>query len=280
MKYSLFNQGQFGDGIIATAAARIFKEKYPSSTLFLNINKKYTDIASLFLNNFYFDGLTVWSAYDNWPDDKDKEIIKYRVDISIGHPMNPHKENDWYLYRHQTTECAYMNKIIDKNEAHLLKNGIECSLTKWFDSNINLSGNYVAFFPFAGWYNINNTKKLTEEKAQKIVDLLSVIGYKVLQIGGNDEPQLKNTLKLNTDFFNSVKNSLSCKFAVGTDTAMQWILSAYQFPSIGLYSNQYYGKEFIKNIQPINKNSIYLDAPNVNDILIEDIEVAIKNLIN
>jgi len=71
---------------------------------------------------------------------------------------------------------------------------------------------------------------------------------------------------------------LSCKALIHTDTGCGWIASAYGFPCVGLYSNQYYGKEFVKNIQPTNENSIYLDDICCNSI--DNIKViqALKNI--
>jgi len=270
-KRILGNQGQFGDLCINTVAFKKTKELYPDDFLIMSINKKYSEIAPIFFNNPYIDSLIIWDQYDNWPNEKDLFLIKNNKDTKIHHPMPPHTNDAWFLNSHQTEECAFMNGY----NGDRFPNGEQCILTKWFDINKNL--NYVAFSPFAGFYSVDNKKMLSIKKAQEIVNFIKSNGYNVIQLGGPNEPTLDGAIKENGSFFSSIKAALSCKFYIGTDTGMTWILSAYSHPTLGLYSHEYYAKNYVKNIQPINPNAIYLSEVNVNQITIEKIEESIKN---
>ncbi len=101
--------------------------------------------------------------------------------------------------------------------------------------------------------------------AQWIVDMIRDKGHWVLQIGSPDEPKLDNCSKLDTDYFSSVRNVLGCKGMIMGDSGLNWLLSGYDFPVLGLYSQRYFG-EFLRNIQPLNPNGIYLDAPKISEI--------------
>ena len=121
---------------------------------------------------------------------------------------------------------------------------------------------------------------LTVDNANKIVNMLIKMGYKVLQIGGQNEPKLPLTDFIKSSYFDSVKNILGCKLLLSTDTSIVWAASGYQFPTIILYSNKYYTRQYVKCLYPVNKNSICLDELNVNNIELDKIEEAIKNILN
>jgi len=271
-KRILGNQGQFGDLCMNTVAFKKIKELYPNDFLIMSINKKYSEIAPIFFNNPYIDSLVIWDQYDNWPNEKDALTIKKYKNSIINHPMSSHTIDRWYLRSHQTEECAFMNGYYGER----FPNGEQCILNKWFD--VQKNDKLISFAPFAGFYNPNNRKKLSISNAQKIVDLIKANGYDIIQLGGKDEPHLEGAIKIDCSFFESIKIGLSSKFYIGTDTGMTWILSAYSKPTIGLYSYEFYGKEYVKNIQPVNPNSIYLSENNVNDITIDQIEEKFKNL--
>ena len=269
MKAIGFNLGQRGDICMNTVVARQFKIQFPNYHLTLGIGHQYDDMAQLFNYHHSIDSVHIYETYDEWPSQKDLSYLNGEEFDIVFHGLPKHTSEKWWQQYHQTEEACLMNglkKPINK----------KCNLNKYFETG-NLK-KYIAFAPFAGFYNKNNTKTLTLENAEKIVDLASKLGYTVIQLGGNDEPKLKNSIFLNSDYFNSVKLMLSCEFLIHTDTGIGWIASSYNFPCIGLYSNCYYSGLYVKNIQPINDNAIYIDNYNVNDINLEEIEIAIRNL--
>jgi hypothetical protein len=266
-KFIGFNLGQRGDLCMNTVAIRQLKEQVENVHFTLGVSKKYADMMPLFFNHPCIDSLYIYEGYDEWPTQKDKKfLIEKKFDL-VFHGLPKHTSDDWWKYFHQTEEVCLMNGLKKPKK-------LNCFLNQWFDLNKKFE-NYIAFAPFAGFYNKNNKKKLSIEKAEAIVSDINSLGYKVLHIGGDDEPEINNTVKLNTDYFSSIKNMISCKALIHTDTGCGWIASAYEFPCIGLYSNEYYSKEFIKNIQPINKNALYLDDIECNYI---DNELIINKL--
>lgn len=273
MKVSGFNSGQFGDLVINTVAARRMKELFSDKIILsLGIVKKYKEIAPLFIDHPDIDSIHFWEGYDDFPTENDKRKIE-KFD-RVFHPMPTHGQGKpWFTMRHQTQEVCYMNGLGDVPPSR-------CYLEKWFDVQPN-GHKYIAFAPFAGWYNKDNDKKLSEKRANQICSIINDLGYGVLQIGGPDEPKLIGALNFNGSIFKSVADVLSCKMLIHTDTFIGWAASAYEHPQIGLYSHSYYsvdGNNYVKNIQPINKNSIYLSAGNVNDIPDEHYITAIKEL--
>jgi ADP-heptose:LPS heptosyltransferase len=104
------------------------------------------------------------------------------------------------------------------------------------------------------------------------------MGYKVLHLGAADEPVLKWAANLGLPYFESVRHMLGCELLIHTDTGLGWIASGYKFKQIGLYSNADF-KEFTKNIQPKNPNSVYLDASSVNDIPIDSIIKTVETMV-
>lgn len=278
MKYFCFNQGQVGDLCLNTVPARLFRKLYPDQgSLIMNVNKKYVDIIPLFYNHPHIDGFHVWGGWDQ-PTEKDIKYEKENWQHSFRPRMPKHSREDWYLHYHQAEECCYQNGF-SHEQVKQLNGDFSCYLEKWFD--VPDFSNYIAFAPFAGFYNPNNSKKLSTGRAQDITRLLNKLGWKILQIGGNDETRLDLTDKYNTDYFGSMCNILGCRAFITTDSWGAWFASAYKFPTLGLYSNEYYsrtGRNFVHHIQPINPEAIYLDSTNVNNIPLDLIEEKIKLL--
>lgn len=274
-----FNQGQVGDLCINTVAARAYRGDftYTDKMLLMSVNKKYVDILPLFYNHPHIDGFHVWDGYEQ-ASEKDIIWLNNNFIDTVNNPMPKHSSDNWFENNHQAKECCIMNNV----NFNRLDEDYSCYLEKWFDIPTFKSRN-IAFAPFAGWYNKNNDKKLSVDKAQRIVDLLiNREGFSVLQVGGKDEPKLNGVWKPETSYFDSMKNILGCELLITTDTWAAWYASAYKHKTIGLYSNKYYTKygiNYIKNIQPINSNAKYLDAENVNDIPTELIIDKIKEMI-
>ena len=107
------------------------------------------------------------------------------------------------------------------------------------------------------------------------------MGYKIVHLGGCNEPIIDHAINPKLSLFESVRILCSCKLLITTDTAMSWIASAYKIPTIGIYSYAYHpGATTSINWQPVNPNAFYLEsdaAENVslNDIL-ENIEKKLK----
>lgn len=266
--------GQLGDQFIQLPLIEYIKKLNYNPIYTANINQKYKIVIPV-LQEFcpYIDHYYTSSEYENFPDEKDKEFLNKENFDAVFHPMPRHKQNDWMFHRHQTAEIFGMYNL------------------KYFDPNgyqINLISPYktkrdkkmICFAPFAGSYSWGNAKQLTLIRAQELVNEIQKLGLKIIQIGDKNEPKLENTIKPDQNYLNTVKTNLETCLYIGTDTGMTWCMSGFQFPTIGLYSDSYYGKKYIKNIQPINPNAIYLSENNVNAIPIEQIIENIKIKLN
>lgn len=263
-----FNLGQRGDLIMNTVALKAYKAVCPDSHFTFAIGPQYADMIPLFQGQPDIDEIHVFSSYDGWPNTIDTEYLQKNKFNHIFNGMPNHTSFDWWRKYHQCQELLLMHGLPDIKD-------YKCSLIKWFSTPRYTKT--VAFAPFAGYYNKDNNKKLSVKKAQEIVFFLISLGYDVLQLGGKDEPALEQAIKHDVNYFESVKNMLGCDFLLATDTGLRWVASAYDFPTIGLDSDEIYNDK-ISSIQPINKNSIYISSKNCNDITIDSLKNAIINI--
>ena len=127
-------------------------------------------------------------------------------------------------------------------------------------------------------YGVSNGRTFSVEKLNILVDRIHELGYKTILIGTDKEPKLNNTEVTNTSFFNAVKIMLSCKMLITADTAMSWIASAYNFPSIGYYTKNYIDMKIdrICSHIPINPRGQALLADKIDEIPIDKIIQLIK----
>jgi len=243
---------------MSTVAARAFKEQHPNTSLTLGLGPEFADMAPLFARHPYYDDIHVYNSYQGWPNEMDRDYLhRSRYDI-VFNGFPPHREQDWWRYRHQNAEAAYMVGLP-------IPADISTVLTKWFSVRDDFK-DAVALAAFAGFYNPGNDKRLDIETAQSIADYILSQGFRVLQLGGADEPVLRGTICLPTNYFDSVRNMLACRALIHTDTGMGHVAGAYKQRALGLYSSAYYGDQYLPAIQPINPNAIYLSALRVNDI--------------
>ncbi len=272
-RYCGFQLGLRGDLCMATVAARILKRHDPSSHLTFMLGHDYADMAGLFLNNPWIDQLHIAHSPKDAYDREDLKWIAEQQFNVVFNPMAQHPDGDgWWIHRNQGLEAAHMHGLPTAGESPKIQ------LTKWFKETDGLR-DYVALMPFAGFYAPQNDKRLSVAKAQEIVDALRANGHKVLQIGGPGEPRLENAEWRDTDFFGSVRNVLGCKAFIGTDSGIMWALSAYDMPTIGLYGHRYYGRQFVKNIQPENPRARYLDDVTAEQIPLDNVLNSLKILL-
>lgn len=272
------HHGLRGDlAINIPAINRIFRQ-YPDIMIDMPIHRQFADMAPLFLNHPTINSVVITDEYEHFPNDKDRDMIKQRRYTHILNPMARHKRDDWWRLMHQTSAVLF-DYSDDSSQATLTPAEQQINLVKWFETKKRPRA--VAFAPFAGYaYNKTNDKMLTEKKANAIVKYLEESGCLVYIMGGRGEPILDYGIYYeDNSYFDSVKIMLECEMLIHTDTGMGWICSGYQHKQLGLYGHRYYGKEFVKNIQPVNPNAMYLDADNVNDIPDEDIFAAIDKLL-
>lgn len=261
-----FNQGQFGDLCMNLVACRAFKETHNNSHLTFSINKKYSAIEPIFLKNELIDEIHIWDGYDNWPSNIDKEYIdSSRFDI-IFHPMACLRPN-WQPFRHQTEEICLVHQLNPPKD-------LKINLNKYFETDDSFK-NYISIC-YKGSTDPYK-KNLKEEYVNKLCKMITSLGYKPLFF----QDQFENYDYFKGDFFDSIKVMLGTKLLVTIDSALSWIASGYNFPTIGLYNQNYYaqyGAITSKNWQPINPNGIYLESADVNNINIDNIKDNIEKI--
>lgn len=271
-KFLGFCGGQYGDLYLGTCAARILKKYNPGSNLTLIINNDYKDCAPLFLNHPNIDSIHILDQKKDGFNQNDINWINKQKFDHVFNPMADHRDQ-WWKYRNQGLEAANMHGLNITGETAKLE------MTKWF--NVQKLDKTIAISPYAGYYaGLNNDKCLSIQRAQDIVNIILDLGYLCVQIGGPGEPELIGAIKCNISYFESVRTILGCRAIVIGDTGINWLLSSYDFPVLGLYSHRYYGPNFVNNIQPLNNNAIYLDADNVNNISLDLIKEKLKLLIS
>ena len=268
-----FCPGQFGDLYMMTVAARCLKRVVPDSHLTFVIGNEFRECASLFINHPHIDRIHVLHKVRDGFDEVD---LKWIADQRFDHVFNPMQDHDhstpWYTQRNQSLEAAFMHHIPTEGDSGKIE------MVKWF-KEYSYFQQHVAFSPWPSFHEgTSNPKAIPPDMAQKIVDMILVRNLGVLQVGGPNEPQIKGALKLGTDYFESVRNVLGCKAMIMGDSGLNWLLSGYDFPVLGLYSTRHFG-EFLHNIQPINPNGLYLSAAKIDQISLDTIAKSIDTLL-
>jgi len=268
MKAIGFAQGQFGDILMGTVAARAHKLAHPDSKLICGINKKYAAILPLLKDHEYYDGIHVWDGYDNWPTSDDSIYMATSRYDKVYNPMPQHTEPYWYLHRHQTAELCLMQGLTPPENLQVSLN------TKHRHADEKKGVIALALFGETR----GAEKSVSLEQGRAIAALVEKLGYIPYQIGLSTEPKICQH-RLEAPFAYSAWAMASCSALISIDTAMCWIASAYSLPTVGLYSNEYYPMAHLaKTWQPVNPNAIYLESPKVTDIILDRIEAAIKTL--
>lgn len=257
-----FLGGQFGDCILQEPTIRAFLEQNPHFNLILACNQKYADVLSFYRGySNRVIGFHAYEGYDDaWPTERDKDFIHHNhIDVVLN-AMSAHKDPNWPLLRHQTIECGDMFDIKVTNPQ------IQLPMPK----NIPDNKKYIAISLFPN--NGEGVKTFSLEKVNAIISYCKMKGYEVLQLNGPQEPILEGTTQTNTDFYTAGVAMLGCKMLITGDSAMSWLASAFNMPTVGLYSLAYYPFcSSSRNWNPLNKNAIYLEdylAENISNELI------------
>lgn len=261
MKAIGFNTSQRGDIVLNTVAARSFKARFPSAHLTLAVAPQYADMRDLFLNHPYIDAFHAYHSADG----RDEIDQAYRSEqgfnmVFSGTPAHP--IDQWWRFVHQSQEVCIMNGLAVPDDA-------QCILTP--SADIPNYRAYIAFQPFGGWQDWPNKKSFSLARATELVAAIKTLGFGVLQFGGSEEPWLEGAEKFHGSYVESMRIMLGCRALVTIDSGRAWAASAYSFPTLGVYSSQYYTPQFVSNIQPVNPNARYLDADLVVNLPIDHI---------
>ncbi len=271
-RYCGFCPAQFGDLYMMTVAARCLKRVEPDCHLTFVIGADFRECAPLFINHPHIDRIHVLHKGRDGFDEVDLQWIAEQRFDHVFNPMQDHRDQ-WWLHRNQSLEAAHMHGLPTAGDSGQIE------MIQWFKPTPGLE-NVVAISPWPSFHEgVRNPKCIQPERAQEIVDWLLGAGYRVLQVGGPSEPQLVGADKPATDYFASVRNVLGCKAMIMGDSGLNWLLSGYQFPVLGLYSERHFG-DHVHNIQPISPRAQYLTGNTVGDIPLDSIVKAATLLLS
>lgn len=270
-----FNPMQYGDLFMGTVAARALKRAVPDSHLTYVINGDYREAAPLFIDHPHIDRVHVLHSPRGGFDEVDQSWVAERGFHHVFNPMQDHDHSrPWWRERSQPHEVVHMHGLpMPIGDTGQIK------LVKWFTPSTGTKG-AVALAPFPAFYaGLTNDKAFPIELAQSIVWYLRGKGVEVLQVGGPNEPALKDAAQIHTGYFDSVRNVLGCRAFIGGDSGMMWLMSGYSFPCLGLYASRYYGREHVKHIQPVNPNAIYLHEETMGQFSLDIIRQSIDAIL-
>ena len=244
--------GLFGDIIIQEPSLRKFIQDNPKTKIVLGCHEKYSDILDLYQG--YHENIVSfksWQGYKNWPSNEDLKYIMEQNFDKVFCAQPKHDTIDWVKERHITQESGFMQGI----------SVVDTQIKLPVPNDIIKSEKTVCISLFPSWPT-PTIKAFSYEHVCNIVKIINKLGYKVLHLNGPDEPDVPNTTKINGSFKDSVRYLLGSDLLVTCDTAMSWVASAFQHPTVGFWAinaNPYSGVS--KNWQPVNPNATYLEAP-------------------
>jgi ADP-heptose:LPS heptosyltransferase len=244
-----FQQGQLGDLVIATVAARAFKQQFPDARLTFGIAEKYRDALPLFFCNKHINDFHIWDGYDNWPTKLDREYMYFRGFDRVFNAMPPHSRPDWYNYRTYGEEnCIRFGLKVPDDTSY--------ELVQWFPlSEGHKKTITLSLFPSAGQLH----KTMPVDECEKLCVYLKAAGYSPVQIGGKFEyVRLANAYAPHLSIFEATKLMLSSAFHITADTAFSSIAAAYKHPVLGFYGINYPDMVDCFSHLPPNPNAIYI----------------------
>ncbi len=265
-----FNQGQLGDLAINLVAARALKEQSPNVKLTFSINRKYASAAPIFLHNPLVDDIHIWDGYDDWPTEVDNEYLRNNKFDLFFHPNPPVVHQNWVLYHHHTEEVCFMHSLTPPKD-------LRVKLTQYFDLNPRFR-QCVALAPFT---SAGAARDIPFEYAQMLCDYIHRLGYETVQLGLPSAPRLKTTYGiLGGTVFDDVVTARSCRALVTADTGINYIMSGYEHPTVGLYCQSCYPViPVLKNRIPVTSKGVYLEGFNVSDIPMAAAESSIRKML-
>jgi ADP-heptose:LPS heptosyltransferase len=262
-----FNAGLMGDIVMNTVVARSLKASNPDVHLTMAVGKPYAGIIDLLRGLTFVDSYHVWSTYDKWPMDEDREYISKNKFDYLFNPFPQHSRSDWYNHFHYVEEVCNMNRVkFDGN--------FQCELG-YRPINWHKDSKYVTLSLFAS--GNQPEKSPSKEVIQDLCKRLLAEGYLPIQVGYNDPviEGARNARYSLTETMNLIKGGA---FHISVDCGLGWCASAYKFPVIGLYGVNYSDMplERVVSHNPCNPNAQYINAQNVSDITVDVIIEQIK----
>lgn len=268
MKAIGFLGGCYGDLIMCYKAVQSFRTRYPNVHLTFAIGDRYKEIEPLFFKQPGIDDVHIWDSYDkDWPSQKDIDYLQLQNFDMIFNSMARHKDDFWYLHRHQTQEVCHMMGLPILEDTKI-------NLHRWF----NLDASFRDCVCIAGITSFGSKKSLSIKKLMAIANFVRDCGYHPIQLCAPQDPRIPGVERYTGTYFEAMRGMLSSKLLVAADTGSNWVASGYNHPVVGVYGYEFYpGATTSKNWQAKNNNAIYLENNHAENVPDEEIFAAIKN---
>tara|TARA_R110000851_G_C13095894_1_gene567435 strand:- start:3809 stop:4693 length:885 start_codon:yes stop_codon:yes gene_type:complete len=262
-------RGQYGDILMQEPALRKFIKDNPDTKIVLAASKKFEQVLPLFEN--YHENIIdfkIFDGYGDWPTIGDKKYINTQDFDAMFPPDIPlHKDPNWAKHRHIVYETALMMGVEADSTDIQLK----------IPSEVVKESKSVALHLFSSKWP-GGTRSINIEKQTKIVAHLMNLGYKVYQLSSPNQPHIENTIFEHGTYYEACLRMLSTDLLISCDSGMAWVSSAYNHPTIALFSTAYNPNiGTTENWHPTNPNGSYFEAQTANEIPTSDILKEVDN---
>jgi len=261
-------RGQYGDVIMQEPALRKFIKENPDTKIVLAVAKKYEQVLPLFKD--YHENIIEFKSfegYDNWPTEEDTEYLQEQEFDALFPPDIPlHPDPLWAKQRHIVSETALMIGLTADTTDIELK----------MPQEVKKEPNTIAVHMFSSKWP-GGTRSISVEKQTKIVAYLKELGYKVYQISSPNQPHIEGTIFEHGTYYDACIKMLSTDMLISCDSGMAWVASAYNHPTIALFSTAYNSQiGTTKNWHPVNPNGVYMEELLADQVPFEKIKEQIN----
>lgn len=238
-------QSMLGDVIVYLPFLNWIEKTNPNSFKIYSLARKSSNIIPFLVNHPMIDRIQVSQPTEGLGPN-DAKIM--RECDRIFNPNPPITNDLYYNNRDIIEETFLMNQEFDK--MGFWKNCVTLqdwndlpledktpSLNQWFETErLNKT---VAIWPFAGYGNRTVKRSPSKEWWYSLSIDLFKMGYKIFHFGHPSNPIIGKPVENLThlSFFDSIKMTLGCDFTIQSDTGASWIIGAYGFKQMVVYTN-------------------------------------------
>jgi ADP-heptose:LPS heptosyltransferase len=266
--------GQVGDIAMATVAARQAKAQWPDSHITFAVGLRYRHVADQLVTGLPFiDAIHCWSGYDNWPDENDIDHISTAKYDLFCPPFPEHTSDSWYNHMHYIHETCMMLGLPAPVDTQITL-GYQSTVVRRSENTITLS-----------LYSLGHQEHKTLDRAL-VIQLCRWIkdrGLTPLLVGGGD-PEIPGAELIGPKLTlqQAVDRIVAAKAHVTVDTALSWIASAYQVPTVGLYAINYPDMSLPRVVShnPTNPHAIYLNKESITQHSLAEITATLEPLLS
>jgi len=281
--FSVFGvrQSLLGDCIGALPVLNHVNKVWPGSFNYWHIARKCSHIAPLFIGHPLINRIVISDCQEGFGP-KDVEIMNSCNLVINTMPEHPH-QHDWPNFKDFYCETFAMSGFSVSDYFALPPEQRLPKLVKWFrpEARLTAKKHIVALWPQAGY---GKEPKRSPDQAwyQSFVNDLIARRYDVVQFGHPADFELEGVCRrTHIDFFQQVRETLSCDLVISTDSGSGLIFAAYEHPQITLTAPHWPGH--VRNLDalaPQNRNGhVFLDARGASHISQADVVAKIREVL-